>query len=82
VPAGWGCSVPGVICAVHSGQRAAATGMLIVHSGQSLVVAAWFRSKSFSRRLTGPTTPARVTRENLVTPGLSPRPPKRASPRS
>ena len=45
--------MPGVICAVHSGQRVAATGMLIVHSGQSLVVAAWFRSKSFSSRLTG-----------------------------
>jgi hypothetical protein len=29
--------------------------MLIVHSGQSLLVAAWFRSNSFSRRLTGTT---------------------------
>jgi hypothetical protein len=46
--------VAGVICAVHSGQRCAATGMLIVHWGQSLVVAAWFRSAFaawLSRRL-------------------------------
>ena len=43
----------GVIWAVHCGQRCAAIGMLIVHSGQSLAVAAWFRSSSFSRRLTG-----------------------------
>jgi hypothetical protein len=54
-PAGWGCSVPGVIWAVHSGQRMAAIGMLIVHSGQSLVVAVLFRSSSFSRRLAGST---------------------------
>jgi GAF domain-containing protein len=54
-PTGWGCSVPGVICAVHSGQRMAAIGMLIVHSGQSLVVASLFRSRSFSRRLAGST---------------------------
>ncbi len=50
---GWGCSVAGVIWAVHSGQRRAAIGMLIVHSGQSLVVAALFRSSRCSRRLTG-----------------------------
>jgi hypothetical protein len=43
--------VAGVICAVQCGQRRAATGTLIVHSGQSLVVAAWFRSNSFSSRL-------------------------------
>ena len=45
----------GVTSAVHSGHRRAATGMLIVHSGQSLVVAAWFRSNSLSRRLAGST---------------------------
>lgn len=51
----WGCSVVGTICAVHSGQRRAATEMLIVHSGQFLVVAALFRSSSFSSRLAGST---------------------------
>ena len=54
-PTGWGCSVAGVISIVHCGQRRAATGMLIVHSGQSLVVAALFRSSSWRRRLTGRT---------------------------
>jgi hypothetical protein len=39
--------------AVHSGQRRAGTGMLIVHSGQSRLVAAWFRSNSWIRRVTG-----------------------------
>lgn len=43
----------GAISAVHCGQRRAAIGMLIVHSGQSLVVAVWLCSSSFSRRLTG-----------------------------
>jgi hypothetical protein len=33
--------------AVHSGQRRAATGMLMVHSGQFRSVAAWLRSNSF-----------------------------------
>jgi hypothetical protein len=44
-----------MISAVHSGQRRAATGMLLVHSGQSRVVAARFRSNSWSRRLAGST---------------------------
>ena len=50
-----------VIAVVHSGQRRAATGMLIVHSGQSLVVAALFRSSSWSRRLTGRTRMKKTT---------------------
>jgi hypothetical protein len=54
-PTGCGLWVAGVISAVHSGQRRAAMGMLMVHSGQSLMVAAWFRSNSLSRRLTGST---------------------------
>ena len=45
----------GLYRSVKDGQRYAATGMLIVHSGQSLVVAAWFRSNSLSSRLTGST---------------------------
>ena len=52
-PTGRGCSVPGAILAVHSGQRRAGSGMLIAHSGQSLVVADLFRSISSSRRLIG-----------------------------
>jgi len=47
--------VAGTISAVHSGQRRAATGMLIVHSGQSRVVAARFRSSNWINRLTGRT---------------------------
>ena len=44
------------MAAVHCGQRRAATGMLMVHSGQSRSVAAVSRSNSFSARLTGTTT--------------------------
>jgi hypothetical protein len=44
------------MAAVHWGQRRAATGMLMVHSGQSRSVAAWSRSNNLSARLTGTTT--------------------------
>jgi hypothetical protein len=50
-----GCSAADAISAVHSGRRPAATGMLIVHSGQSRSVAARLRSSSRISRVTGST---------------------------
>jgi len=55
------------MAAVHCGQRRAATGMLMVHSGQPRSVAAVSRSNSFSARLTGTTTRKYTTAAEIRT---------------